>query len=77
VLVVPTIVDVLKVVFVEVALRELVEVAAVLELVQVYSPEPFSQGGRHWEKYILYLLQTCGEGHSVGPIKAVTQRYNH
>jgi hypothetical protein len=51
---------VLKVVFIEVALRELVEVAAVLELVQVYSPEPFSQGGRHWEKYILYLLQTCG-----------------
>jgi hypothetical protein len=42
VLVVPTIVDVIKVVFVEVALGELVD-----ELVQVYAPAEFSHGGRH------------------------------
>jgi len=41
---VPTfvIVDVLKVVFVEVALEELVD-----ELVQVYTPAEFSHSGRH------------------------------
>jgi hypothetical protein len=68
VLVVPTflLVDVRKVVFVEVALEELVD-----ELVQVYTPAEFSHGGRHWEKKALYLLQTCGGGHRVGPAKVV------